>query len=824
MRPVCLTILPVSVLLLSVGCNRPATPASVPAQPAAGAGPSASLAAKPVEPLGEWTANEILSHLLTTYRQAQTYQDQAVVRLAFRQGGQPQGQEWPTAVAFQRPGKLSIHAYQATVKCDGQELLARIEDPTTNNVDGQVVVRPVPKEFRLAELASDELLYNILCSRLQRQPIQLELLIESGGLVSAFGGDVACKRLDDDKHGGQPCFRVEVPSPGGAFVFWVDQGNFLLRRLDYPAAALVPDLASDPSVSELTLLADLRGPKIGEPISAAQFTLDIPPTAKRMKTFVVPPQPLPSDLFGKQLQAYYFTRPDGGRLSDKNLAGKVAILAWYHDNPACEATLQQVSLARERLKDDAAVAFYAVATDPTSTTNDAIQKRLAEWRVELPVIRDLEAFGDKSFHIQYQPTIVVLDSRGLVQIFQTGGSPELADVLVDRVGRLKKGDDLATEIVATHAQDRRKYEELVARGGPEPGEAVELAEAVIRRRTEPTKFTIRPLWTCNEVAKPGNIVIAESLEQPPRVFVLEGWRTIAEIGAQGQVIQRHPLAIPPSAAITFVRTAIGKDGKRYFVGSSPLAPHFFVFDEAWQLTLQYPPEGNAPLHIVDLALADVGEADGTPEVLVASAGDVGVVAVALTGEVRWRNRTFPNAFSVVASPPDELGSWRILVAGEQGFVLPLNRFGHEEPPITVTNWPILRLFGGQFSGATKAPMLGLTNNPARELFVVGLTGRLESSWNYPLPAGVHQRPIDPVVSSHVLAGYAGEWWLAGPDGSIHLITEDGRLFDSFHFGAALSGIAVTKLDEQPVLWVATDNALTAQEIKLPIAAKRSREY
>src|SRR5262249_27748836 len=162
--------------------------------------------------------------------------------------------------------------------CDGQELLARIEDPTTNNVDGQIVVRPAPKDFKLAELASDELLYNILCSRLQRQPIQLELLIESGGLVSAFAADVACKRLEDDKHGGQTCFRVEVPSPGGAFVFWVDQGNFLLRRLDYPAAALVPDLASDPSVSDLALLADLRGAKIGEPISAAQFTLDIPPT------------------------------------------------------------------------------------------------------------------------------------------------------------------------------------------------------------------------------------------------------------------------------------------------------------------------------------------------------------------------------------------------------------------------------------------------------------------------------------------------------------------------------------------------------------------
>lgn len=36
----------------------------------------------------DWTANEIRKRLLATYRQAKTYRDQAVVRLAFRQNGQ----------------------------------------------------------------------------------------------------------------------------------------------------------------------------------------------------------------------------------------------------------------------------------------------------------------------------------------------------------------------------------------------------------------------------------------------------------------------------------------------------------------------------------------------------------------------------------------------------------------------------------------------------------------------------------------------------------------------------------------------------------------
>src|SRR5262245_35063208 len=75
----------------------------------------------------DWTANEILKRLLATYRQAKTYRDNAVVRLAFRQNGQPVAQEQPFAVAYERPDKLSIAAFQATVKSDGRELKARIE-------------------------------------------------------------------------------------------------------------------------------------------------------------------------------------------------------------------------------------------------------------------------------------------------------------------------------------------------------------------------------------------------------------------------------------------------------------------------------------------------------------------------------------------------------------------------------------------------------------------------------------------------------------------------------------------------------------------------
>jgi hypothetical protein len=810
-------------LLLLAGCEKP--PEAQPQTAAkADSNQSESSPAKPSRPAADWTANEILQQLLATYRGAKTYEDQAIVRLSFRRSGTPESQKLPAAVAFERPSRLSIRAFQATVKCDGKELRARIDDPIEKtNLDGQVLIRPIRQELKLADLAADKLLYDILISRLQRQPIQLELLLESGGLVSAFGGDVACERLADAAHDGRNCFRVAVPSPGGAFTFWVDQADCLLRRLDYPAAALLPDLASDPTVSEIALLADLRDAKINRPIPAAQFTLDIPPNAKRMKTFVVPPQPLPSDLFGQQPRKFFFTRLDGAKLSDNDLAERIEVLVWYHDDPACEATLQQVSLAAQRLQGDAAAAFYAVATDPTTSNSEALTRRLANWKVELPIVRDLEAFGDTSFHIQVQPTIVVLDKRGLVQVFQAGGNEQLADQLVTIVERLKRGDDLAAEIVTQHAREQSQYEQLLARGGPEPDEVLDVPEAVIRRRSEPKKLRLQPLWTCTELKAPGNILLVESPSQPTRVLAVEGWRMITEVGPDGNVIARHALELPEQAAVTFLRTATDQSGKRYFVASAPLAPQLFVFDEAWRLLLAYPPRDQAPLQVVDLALIDVGDVDGTPEILVASAGDVGLVAVSLTGEVKWRNRAFPNALAVVVSRPDDLGSSSLLVAGELGSILRVNRFGHEDPPLAVANWPILRLFSGRFSGG-QAAYLGLSNNAKRELFVVGLTDKLKESWNYPLPAGVHQRPIEPVASSQILLGHEGEWWLSGPDGSVHTITEDGQLFDSFYYGSTINGLAAGKLGERAVLLVATDSGLTAWEVLPAPASKRAREF
>src|SRR6185295_18970000 len=120
--------------------------------------------------------------------------------------------------------------------------------------------------------------------------------------------------LEDAAADGQTCRRVEFPSPGGSFIFWIDPKTSLLRRLEYPAAALVPALAQDLNVQDISLIAELHGAPLNPSIPAEQFTLAIPTGAKKMKSLVMPPQPLPSDLFGQPSGDFFFTQHDGEKL------------------------------------------------------------------------------------------------------------------------------------------------------------------------------------------------------------------------------------------------------------------------------------------------------------------------------------------------------------------------------------------------------------------------------------------------------------------------------------------------------------------------------
>ncbi|MGW8257060.1 MAG: hypothetical protein ACWGMZ_06220, partial [Thermoguttaceae bacterium] len=102
---------------------------------------------------------------------------------------------------------------------------------------------------------------------------------------------------------------------------------------------------------------------------------------------------------------------------------------------------------------------------------------------------------------------------------------------------------------------------------------------------------------------------------------------------------------------------------------------------------------------------------------------------------------------------------------------------------------------------------------ARKAAALGLNRKGEELLNYPLPVGVQPQPVEPIVAGNITTHLPGQWLLPGADGSIHIIAADGKLIDSFNYGAALHGLATVEIDGKPVLLISTANGLEAWKVE-----------
>ncbi|MFV1967185.1 MAG: peroxiredoxin family protein, partial [Pirellulaceae bacterium] len=365
----------------------------------------------------------VLQQMLATYRDAASYCDRGVLRLSFRRDGQRFEDQSPLSVRTRAQNQLRLHAYRATVICDGERFFAQIEDDATQDIDGQVLVTDAPPALDLKYLYRDTVLRDALASGLGRQPVQLELLYTDRPLEALFQPEVTKELLTPRDFDGRMCYRVKATTEEGDFVLWIDRKLFLLRRLEYPVTSLMPQLAQDREVSDATLIAEFTAARLNHGLPAGSFRIVIPENAKQVRSFVLPPQPLPSELLGQRPDVFSFTSLDGDRVDAGRLSGRNAVLVWFHDHPACRACLKRLEEVHRRYQSGTDTRFYAVCTEPASRSNDSLQKLMADWQVTVPLVRDLEAFGRDVFHIPWAPTMVVLDSRGMVQAFEVGANP-----------------------------------------------------------------------------------------------------------------------------------------------------------------------------------------------------------------------------------------------------------------------------------------------------------------------------------------------------------------------------------------------------------------
>ena len=756
------------------------------------------------------SADKLLRRMIQSYVEAESYRDDGKIRGIYSFRGEHRDIAAPYAVQFIRPNRCRVRAYQVTAVSDGNRFRARIVDQSSPELAAQVLDLPAPNQVTMSTLRAAPLIRDLLDGGAGGEPIVVRLLTEDEPLAEIFDPSIPRQLLKPKKIHGQNCQRVEIATEAGSLVFWIDEKSYELRRLDYP-----------PSGHD-TIIAEFHGARLGARIRANAFQMPLPKNVKLVRHFVLPPQPLVSNLLGEKIRDFSFTddasqkslvgKGEDGRghvLSRSSMRGKCCVLMWFNNHPGCRAALKQLASVYQQYRNEDRLVFRVIWAEGSSISELELGQLMDQWDVGIPIIRDLEATGQNVFGIPATPALIVLDSNSTVQVFDIGLNPDVARRLPKMLDDILDGSDIAAEMIRQRKVQRGAYEKQLAMASVE-GEITswDLPKTEIVRKSEPKQLGLTLLWTCDEIDRPGNIHVLDDSNERPTILVHDGTRSVVEIDIDGQVVQRHDLPLPDDAAVTDLRAATDEHGRQCFVALKNLSRQVFVFDPHWRLQARYPNDEQDHEGVRDAQIADL-DGNGSLEVVVGFWGLVGLHAFDLSGSRIWSNRYVAPVLSLALSPIDNQQQRKVLATSDRGLIVAFNSSGNQEPGRQVGARSIYHIASAYPAKQTTASYCGLAYSPDGTHWAVALDSELVEQWSYPLPPPTHQNPIRTVISGRFLSQDSVQWLMPCADGSIHIVTENGDFFDYFYYGKRLHGLAATRWNDQAVLLVATEGEVVA---------------
>ena len=627
-----------------------------------------------------------------------------------------------------------------------------------------------------AWLYQDPVLARLLTEGLARSSPQLDLLLGGGSLAETRKSATSATLVDDQTIDGRPCVGVKLTHGDGELVFWIDRESTELRRIDYPAGNLPPGGR---------LVASFSGARLNPALDQQVFKLAPLGDSKPVVRFVPPPLPLPA-LLGQQPPSFTVTDLDGKEVTKESLAGKPAVLEfWFTDCPPSPERMPRLEKVYQAFKDNDRVRFLTITVDSPEVPNEQLSAKLVEWKVSLPTARDAQGAAAQAFDCQSFPQMFVLGADGRVQALDTVLGGELLPELPALLERLIAGEDVASDLRTKFDTHQKAFEQALADAAPSATNAAQPVVAEIAAASEPKRVKLEPLWDNTELRFPGNIVPLVEANGATRLFVMEGAAGVAELDAEGKIVGRHDLHLPEGTLITYLRTAKDSQGRRYFVGSASGQPQAHVFDETWQSVLSFP------------AL----------ELIVGHWGETGVQSVSLAGEQKWLNSALRNVPGL-ALAPQAAGSPRVWALNDRGTIVPIDGQGKADKEIEAPG----RFFIALVASESPAGAAGLSVDQRGNLTAVGLDAGGREIWNYPLPPGTHRKPIEAIAAGPIAGDETNAWLLAGPDGSVHLVSAAGEPIDQFALGSELTGLAAAKLNGQPTVLIGTPQGVRALRV------------
>jgi len=766
--------------------------------------------AVPSAPGSKITPQTVLQSMVAAYKQARSYADGGQIALQGQIGEQKLDSKSEFLVAMVRPNKILLRSHQGILVSDGKQLSAYIKE-----LPNQVMQREAPAALTMGSLCVDAILTNALTDAPPQTsalfPTPLILLLAKDPLKTLLYRVEKLELLPSEKLGDSLCYRVQATRFDGNTVYWVDQGNYVLRRVEYPTEALKQAIAGGP-VHALSLVADHVAAQLDMDVDPKAFQFEVPPGARVGKSFSNPDL----ERVGKPVADFEFVDLQGQSITPKSLAGKIAVVDfWATFCMPCRELLPEIQEIFQQYKGHDKVVFLAVSIDDSSVANKKLQETFNQWNVDLPIARD-STNSRQQLGIVAVPTSMILGPDGTVHHFQTGGQPGTASMLAAKIRSLLNGEDVAAVTLKQYEQFSKQYMKLVEQWNEldlfvaPPG--AQLASPVAPP-SEPATLKRTRLWSC-PLQVPGNILVFRDGAEQSRILVLEAGNKVVELGPDGRLVARTPLKLPPQTVLAALRTGTTPEGRRVFVGFNATLPQLYVLDEKLELSLTFPKDEDMPRsEVADVELASL-RPGGPLAILVGYWGLAGVQAVSLDGRRLWANKSLIEVSRIAVLEPDSQGGRRLLCTNiDRGTLVLLDADGQRLGEIEVPNRKIAWILGADLTNDNIPELCALAPEPDGNVVAVGLTPEGKELWSHPLPRGAHQTAVDRAVAGNVLGSGPAQWIFPGPDGSLHILTHDGKLLDHFTYGDRLTGLAITTIKGKPVLLVATTQAVEAWQIE-----------
>jgi outer membrane lipoprotein-sorting protein len=738
----------------------------------------------------------ILDAMARAYRDADAYADEARVVVRETRGDTSTEATHPFRVAFSRPDRIRIEAYDARIVTDGTSLFAAV-----GGVPGQVLVEPVKSPLAMDQIFADDHVRATLAEGEAGCPTQLPLLLADDTIDLVLADATAPARIaGTETVDGRKCIRVTVAKPDGVLELWIDEASRLLRRMKVPTDAYAAELSRQAGAPVgISVVVDFVGASFDAAPPVDAFAFEVPASAARVTRLepLSPPEPV-HDLVGRKAEL-----PPLTGLDREALAGKPVVLEFFfagcgpsaHTMPQVATGIAEFVATHARAHAGARpdVRHLAISIDADDVTPADLRKKLAEFGGVGMLVRDPEAVVARSLGLESFPATVVIAADGTV-----------ADVIVGRHGRIaadvnevltaSAAGRSTTDLVKRRHESRvREYRRELDRAAGK-GRVERLPEQVIAPRRQPDRFKLERAWRAPGVSLPGNVVCLDAATgaAEPRIVALDGWRTVVELDASGREVGRRELPLPPDAGVGFLRTATDSSGRRWWLGGRRGGQQVFILSGDFSLRAAYPEAGGA-VHegITDADLADV-DGDGEPEVIVGYLGSVGVQVATLDGKRVWRDRSLGSVLDVAVGSPAETGEDRevLCVTGDGRLERAARDREGSEAPGDEGGLRLHALAAGPVAADAAYAILGITGDSVGRQRAVGIDPRsLRVEWEVPLADGVHRDgPIDPVAWVDLLGTTRRQWLIAAPDGSVTVAWADGRVVDRYCHGRPLVGI------------------------------------